>query len=612
MLRSISVLAIVCIVGFCLASPGQARLPGTLNFENVTSANVIQTVSEASSNEKEVEFGDFDNDGDLDVVIASAQSDFGTRKNKLYRNDGGVMLEISGGSIIPGFSSQDVSRNAFLRDYTGDGWLDIIIVNDANTGGDGGRTKFYVNKQVAGVFDHFEEQGIIYLQMAGGAACSAQSIDFDGINGFDLYLGNYAGPAQDTMYFNDGNGFLTEVTKSHVPTENDYTVDVSSADLNGDGQIDLLRSDHGGSNSIYYNNNLNQGSGLGDFKYGADGHAGVFLLGEAGQNENSMEGADFDGDGRVDIYWVNRAGVSDKVLRNIGNDGDNMAMFEEVHLPPQVTDFKSVKATVMDLNHDGKIDVFVMGNDSRPTVLRNVSWDDHIAFVDWTPAPAFPNGSLHRGWHAAAFHVDDDEWEDIFLGGWNDDHLFRNVDSNELDETELDVIDGKIQLPAVFNQDPVAVSGTAAVGEPDSYDLSGLGFGFISVVLNGEDDLELDFFDTDGGLVLKVDRGTFGIEEAAQIDASGIGSISVVVLESGGGDCEGDANGDGLVDPLDSGFVLARFGCSIGTGDEGCDAADQNGDRAVDPLDVGFVLARFGDCEGGEAGSYILEILARD
>ncbi|MCH7702527.1 MAG: VCBS repeat-containing protein [Planctomycetes bacterium] len=61
-------------------------------------------------------------------------------------------------------------------------------------------------------------------------------------------------------------------------------------------------------------------------------------------------------------------------------------------------------------------------------------------------------------------------------------------------------------------------------------------------------------------------------------------------------ECEGDANGDGVVDPLDSGFVLARFGCPVGTGDEGCDTADQNGDGVVDPLDVGFVLARFGEC----------------
>jgi len=60
--------------------------------------------------------------------------------------------------------------------------------------------------------------------------------------------------------------------------------------------------------------------------------------------------------------------------------------------------------------------------------------------------------------------------------------------------------------------------------------------------------------------------------------------------------CEGDANRDGTVDPLDSGYVLARFGGPVGTGDASCDAADQNGDGAVDPLDSGFVLARFGTC----------------
>ena len=61
--------------------------------------------------------------------------------------------------------------------------------------------------------------------------------------------------------------------------------------------------------------------------------------------------------------------------------------------------------------------------------------------------------------------------------------------------------------------------------------------------------------------------------------------------------CSGDANGDGVVDPLDSGYVLARLGCPVGEGDPDCDAADQNHDGLVDPLDVGFVLARFGECE---------------
>ena len=82
---------------------------------------------------------------------------------------------------------------------------------------------------------------------------------------------------------------------------------------------------------------------------------------------------------------------------------------------------------------------------------------------------------------------------------------------------------------------------------------------------------------------------------------SGTGSAFVFDLlmspdECDGAGCEGDANGDGTVNPLDSGFVLTRFGCTVGTGDPDCDAADMNGDGLVDPLDIGFVLARFGPC----------------
>ena len=79
------------------------------------------------------------------------------------------------------------------------------------------------------------------------------------------------------------------------------------------------------------------------------------------------------------------------------------------------------------------------------------------------------------------------------------------------------------------------------------------------------------------------------------VNSAGVPAVARIVQLT----CGGDANGDGSVDPLDSGFVLARFGCPVGTGDASCDAADQNGDGAVDPLDSGFVLARLGSCLGG-------------
>jgi len=83
----------------------------------------------------------------------------------------------------------------------------------------------------------------------------------------------------------------------------------------------------------------------------------------------------------------------------------------------------------------------------------------------------------------------------------------------------------------------------------------------------------------------------FACEAAVAGTTTGL-TIEVV----GASVCEGDANGDNQVDPLDVGYVQSRFGCPVGTGDADCDAADQNADGVVDPLDAGFVLARFGAC----------------
>ena len=91
------------------------------------------------------------------------------------------------------------------------------------------------------------------------------------------------------------------------------------------------------------------------------------------------------------------------------------------------------------------------------------------------------------------------------------------------------------------------------------------------------------------------------VTEDARSDASPepASSNPEMTLRGGGvcdttAQCDGDANGDGLVDPLDSGAILARFGldpCS----EANCQY-DVNCDGTIDPLDSGYVLARFGVC----------------
>ena len=598
------------------ATPGAFadHLPGTLNFANVTTYRVVQTVPETSSNEKEVDFGDFDNDGDLDVVVANALADFGQRRNKLYRNDDGVFNEVSGDPAIPGFSGADVSRNAFFRDYDGDGWLDIIIVNDNNTGGDPGRTKIYMNQHPGGVFSHYTEEGLLRLgNGTGGAACSGVSIDADMDGDWDLYVGNYPNPSQDTMYFNQNKnpGFFTEVTATHVPGEPggvlDYTVDVSSADMNGDGTLDLLISNHASSgNKLYYNNNNGNGSGVGDYSYSGS----VQFLGTPGSNENSMEPGDFDSDGDMDFYWSNRVGAADRIFQNTGNDVNNKVVFTmTANLPPAVTGRVSRKATVSDLNDDGRVDIVVgaeNGATSRPTVLRNTTVNGQISFIDWTPGDEFPNTSIHRGWHAAVFDSNGDGDPDIFFGGWFNEHLFENVASNESDENDLPGGRPHI-LPPVYNVDPLAVLGHALDAEVDLYLASGIGSGaFISIVLNGPDDYLLELLNSGGGVVDSSDRGGLAVEEAMQVNALAAGdyTIRITVLEAGPNDSIFDIDNDGTVGVIDLLILLGAWGKNPGH------PADFDGDGAVGVLDLLALLGNWGPVS--LENDYILEVLSRN
>ena len=77
---------LIVLLAAALATPAAALPPAPLNFVDVTDTQVIQTGVEGSFNEKEVELGDIDLDGDLDVVMAVASGPFGKRRNKLYLN----------------------------------------------------------------------------------------------------------------------------------------------------------------------------------------------------------------------------------------------------------------------------------------------------------------------------------------------------------------------------------------------------------------------------------------------------------------------------------------------------------------------------------------------
>ncbi len=521
------VLGVTASAQFSTSPPSTRLRRTTLGFRNATNPMIVQTVPEIGVNEKEVEIGDFDNDGDPDVVMAVARSDFTERRNKLYRNDPGpggtrVYREVSGAPIIPGFTVLDVSRNAFFRDYDNDGWLDIVIVNDANNGNPQGVTRFYANKHPNGVFSDFVDE-TSRLNGAGGAACGAVSADLNNDSQYDLYLGNYPFNSQDTMYFNNGAGIFTNVTANNVPTESDYTVDIGVGDMNGDGKRDLLVTSMFAQSYVYYNDLPNMGSsGVGDFKY--TGGQAAF---PSSNIEGAMEAADFNGDGKLDIYYSNRAGFNDWILQNDGNDTAGKATWITYVVPGSVSVTESRKATVADLNRDGRPDLIVMGEGRRPHILRNTSVNGQTSFVDWTPASEFPTGSTLAGWHAAAFDADADGTTDILVGGMNNDHMFVYESPPEYKES---VLAGT--LPVFYNGKPITVLGNAVHGEIDSYAASLPANADVSIVLRTlSDDVALQVRNAAGNVIGGSDRGAAGIEEAMMFVAPA-GGITIDVQMS--------------------------------------------------------------------------------
>ncbi len=590
--------AVTLIATSAVAYGGDDPFANTLNFVNETNARIDAYNESNNQNEKEIEFGDYDNDGDLDVLVANGYSDFGRRDNKLYENVGGGFFEEISDSV-PLFTTiaGDVARNGFFRDYDGDGWLDMIIVCDNNTSGNGGRTKLWINQQVDGVHSGFTEEGNTRLgSSTGGAACSGVSIDADNDGDYDLYVGNYPGPSQDTQYLNNGAGFFTSVTSTMVPNDGDYTVDVAGGDMNGDGKTDLLVANWS-PNYIYYNDNelgsSSGGSGPGDYKYtGSTDNLGV-----AGQNENAMEPGDFDGDGDMDIYWSNRIGAGDRILENTGNDSAGEANFTTLNILPSSVNVSTRKATVADLNNDGRVDIFVMAESARPTLLRNTTVNGDMSFIEWTPRSAWPS-SIHDGWHAAAGDIDNDGDLDIFVGAHVDDHVFVNSDSNELMEADVDR-----GLPTISNVAPLAILGSAGEGETDTYTGSLSSGTDVSVVLNGPDDYLLEVRNGAGTVIATSNRGGLGIEEVASFTLSGDVSFDVTVIESvGGGGNPADLDDSGMVDAADLAELLSQWGSD--------GSADLDGSGTVGAGDLAILLGAWGPVTGGDS-EYVLEILGR-
>jgi hypothetical protein len=291
---------------------------------------------------EDVAVADFDRDGDLDVVVASEDD----RVSELYLNDGGGFFA-DGGKRLP---AQGTSNSVIAADVDRDGDADLLFGNDGqdflfiNGGGhfsdqtaqrlpaaadvtqdleagdvDGDGDLDLVVGNVGGNrlllndgrgFFTDAPAGRLPLRPEGEETREADLADVDGDGDLDLYFANVAFVAgadpQDRLLVNDGRGFFTDETARRIGRETSFTLDAEFVDLDGDGDLDLVTANV--NDTKPYRAFLNDGAGV--FR---EGTGSVLPAGLTGQGID-VEVADFDGDGRKDLYLSSYVGGTDRLL----------------------------------------------------------------------------------------------------------------------------------------------------------------------------------------------------------------------------------------------------------------------------------------------------------
>ena len=221
--------------------------------------------------------GDYDNDGWEDLYVTY----YG--KNRLYHNQGGVFTEVAEKAGVAGSGKGWGSGCAFV-DYDRDGKLDLMVTN-------------YVD------FD---------LSTAPAPGQRATCL----WKGVPVMCGPRGLPgAKNILYHNKGDGTFEDVTtKAHIDrTDGHYSLSVSTLDFDEDGWPDIYVACDS-TPSILYRNNHD-----GTFTDVAVTAGAAFN--EDGREQAGMGTtvADFNGDGHLDIFKTNFSDDTSTLYRNNGD-----------------------------------------------------------------------------------------------------------------------------------------------------------------------------------------------------------------------------------------------------------------------------------------------------
>lgn len=319
-------------------------LPAPREDELVRPARIQQPLQKDT---EDVSIADFNGDGFIDLIMVVEDDIQLGRHNvhQYYRAKGDGTYERIYGQL------PDTIANAIAHaDITGDGAPDIIISG-------AGQDRLLINDGRG----NFSDETQARLPQEDVIAQDVEFFDADRDGDLDLVLGLEGGHA---LWINNGQGVFVDETAARLPAPGNVEArKVTPADVDGDGDLDLYFA-HVSWQERAPQDHLLINDGAGHFT-----NESAQRLPQEDWLGLDAEFADLDGDGDLDIVVGNGGDV-----RILANDG--RAHFTDVtsEALPAAIPGVSISIEIADFNGDGKPDVYVgqLSEGARDRLLLNV------------------------------------------------------------------------------------------------------------------------------------------------------------------------------------------------------------------------------------------------